>query len=143
MRGIFEIVAAIRLRKEIEGEWLMALAGALSIAFGALMFAFPGSGAVAVVWWIGAYAVAIGPDARGARVPRPRDGAPRGLRTAAIRGDLLEEPEQAEQEDEEGGAGHGDHVDHDARRRHPEAPAAQPPRAEPMIPTRMLAIIPI
>ena len=60
MRGIFEIVAAIRLRKEIEGEWLMALAGALSIAFGLYMFAFPGSGAVAVVWWIGAYAVAIG-----------------------------------------------------------------------------------
>ena len=60
MRGIFEIVAAIRLRKEIEGEWLMALSGALSIAFGLYLFAFPGSGAVAVVWWIGAYAVAIG-----------------------------------------------------------------------------------
>jgi uncharacterized membrane protein HdeD (DUF308 family) len=60
MRGIFEIVAAIRLRKEIRGEWLMALAGALSIAFGLYMIAFPGAGAVAVVWWIGAYAVAIG-----------------------------------------------------------------------------------
>lgn len=60
MRGIFEIVAAIRLRKEIKGEWLMALAGALSIAFGLYMIAFPGAGAVAVVWWIGAYAVAIG-----------------------------------------------------------------------------------
>ena len=60
MRGIFEIIAAIRLRKEIEGEWLMALAGALSIAFGLYMIAFPGAGAIAVVWWIGAYAVAIG-----------------------------------------------------------------------------------
>jgi uncharacterized membrane protein HdeD (DUF308 family) len=60
IRGIFEIVAAIRLRKEIEGEWLMALAGALSIAFGLYMIAFPGAGALAVVWWIGAYAVAIG-----------------------------------------------------------------------------------
>ena len=60
MRGIFEIVAAIRLRKEIKGEWLMALAGVLSIAFGLYMLAFPGAGAVAVVWWIGAYAVAIG-----------------------------------------------------------------------------------
>ena len=60
MRGIFEIVAAIRLRKEIKGEWLMALAGALSIAFGLYMIAFPGAGAIAVVWWIGAYAVAVG-----------------------------------------------------------------------------------
>jgi uncharacterized membrane protein HdeD (DUF308 family) len=60
LRGIFEIVAAIRLRKEIKGEWLLALAGALSIAFGLFMIANPGAGAVAVVWWIAAYAVALG-----------------------------------------------------------------------------------
>ena len=60
MRGIFEIVAAIRLRKEIEGEWLMALAGGALDRVRLYLFAFPGSGAVAVVWWIGAYAVAIG-----------------------------------------------------------------------------------
>lgn len=59
-RGIFEIVAAIRLRHAIEGEWLMALGGALSIAFGVLMLAFPGAGALAVVWWIGAFALAMG-----------------------------------------------------------------------------------
>jgi len=59
-RGIFEIMAAIRLRHVIEGEWLMALGGALSIAFGVAMVAFPGVGALAVVFWIGAFALLEG-----------------------------------------------------------------------------------
>jgi uncharacterized membrane protein HdeD (DUF308 family) len=60
VRGIFDIVAAIRLRHVIEGEWLLALGGALSIAFGCLLVAFPGAGALAVIWWIGAYALMMG-----------------------------------------------------------------------------------
>jgi uncharacterized membrane protein HdeD (DUF308 family) len=60
MRGVFELVAAIRLRHVIEGEWLLALAGVMSIAFGALLLAFPGAGALAVIWWIGAYAMVLG-----------------------------------------------------------------------------------
>ena len=58
--GIFQVVAAIRLRKMISNEWLLALSGLLSIAFGALMIARPGAGAVAVIWIIGWYAILFG-----------------------------------------------------------------------------------
>jgi uncharacterized membrane protein HdeD (DUF308 family) len=58
--GALQIWGAIRLRKEIEGEWLLALSGLLSIAFGVIMFAQPGAGALAVVWLIGWFAIFSG-----------------------------------------------------------------------------------
>jgi uncharacterized membrane protein HdeD (DUF308 family) len=80
--GAFEIAAAIRLRKAITGEWLLALSGVFSIALGVLLVLFPGPGALAVVIWIGAYAFvfgallfALGLRLRGVGSPRTR-GAP-------------------------------------------------------------------
>jgi len=58
--GGLEISSAIRLRKIIAHEWTLALAGVVSIAFGALLLFRPLVGAVAVVWWLGAYAMVYG-----------------------------------------------------------------------------------
>jgi uncharacterized membrane protein HdeD (DUF308 family) len=58
--GVLEIAAAIRLRKEIEGEWMLILAGAASVLFGVLLIMQPGAGAIALVWLIGAYAIVFG-----------------------------------------------------------------------------------
>jgi len=60
VRGIMEIIAAIQLRREIQGEWLLILAGALSVLFGLGVLIYPGAGAVALAWLIGIYAIAIG-----------------------------------------------------------------------------------
>lgn len=58
--GVLQVATAVRLRREIEGEWLLILSGVASIGFGVFLMARPGSGALAVLWLIGAYAVVLG-----------------------------------------------------------------------------------
>jgi uncharacterized membrane protein HdeD (DUF308 family) len=60
LTGAIEIAAAIRLRKVISNEWLLALSGIASLGFGVLLILFPGPGALAVVIWIGAYSFVFG-----------------------------------------------------------------------------------
>ena len=58
--GIFEITAALRLRRHFTNEWLLIMSGAASVIFGLLILVIPRAGVLAVVWWIGTYAIFFG-----------------------------------------------------------------------------------
>jgi uncharacterized membrane protein HdeD (DUF308 family) len=58
--GMLQVWGAVQLRKEIQNEWLLALSGLLSIAFGVLVITSPGAGALSVVWMIGWFALLAG-----------------------------------------------------------------------------------
>lgn len=60
MTGVAEIVAAVQLRRKIEGEWLLGASGVLSIVFGVGLFAYPDAGALAVVYTVGVFAIMFG-----------------------------------------------------------------------------------
>ena len=58
--GVLQLYAAMQLRKVINNEWWLILSGLLSIAFGAVLIAWPGTGALAVIWTIAWFAVFFG-----------------------------------------------------------------------------------
>jgi uncharacterized membrane protein HdeD (DUF308 family) len=58
LMGIFEVIAGFEL--PISWSWLLAFAGVLSIGFGIVVIAYPGSGALAIAWIIGIYALMFG-----------------------------------------------------------------------------------
>ncbi len=60
VRGVLEITLALALRRQIEGEVWMILAGLSSIVFGVLMVALPAAGMLALAWLIGVYALVFG-----------------------------------------------------------------------------------
>jgi uncharacterized membrane protein HdeD (DUF308 family) len=58
--GALELIAAVRLRRELRGEWMLALAGVLSIAFGVAMLLQPLTGAITLLWLFVGYSIAWG-----------------------------------------------------------------------------------
>jgi uncharacterized membrane protein HdeD (DUF308 family) len=58
--GMGEVVFAFTMRRVIDREWLLALSGVISVAFGVLLLLSPGSGVLAVLWLIGYYAIFAG-----------------------------------------------------------------------------------
>jgi len=58
--GVFRIVFAIQVRKEIDNEWMIGLSGALAIILGLLILAYPVAGLLTVMLWIGAAVLVYG-----------------------------------------------------------------------------------
>jgi uncharacterized membrane protein HdeD (DUF308 family) len=58
--GVLEISAAVRLRKQVKGEFWMLLGGLCSIGFAIIIMVHPGAGALALIWIIGIYALLFG-----------------------------------------------------------------------------------
>ncbi|WP_294930921.1 HdeD family acid-resistance protein [uncultured Paracoccus sp.] len=58
--GILRVIAAIRLRHEIEGEWALALSGLLLVIWGALLALVPAAGILGLAWIFGVFALAVG-----------------------------------------------------------------------------------
>jgi len=60
LMGFAEIAAAVKLRHNLNGEWLMALGGIFSIVFGGLLLLTPGAGVLAIVWMMAGWAFVFG-----------------------------------------------------------------------------------
>ena len=58
--GVLDIVMAVRLRRQMQREWLLVAAGVVSIIFGAIVMIFPAAGALALVWFVSFYATLTG-----------------------------------------------------------------------------------
>lgn len=58
--GVLEIIAAIRLRKVVTGDWWLGVGGVVSIIFALLLILFPAAGALGLVWLIATYACLFG-----------------------------------------------------------------------------------
>jgi uncharacterized membrane protein HdeD (DUF308 family) len=83
VHGIFEIIGAIQLRKEIDNEWWLILSGVLSVIFGLIVLFLPGAGALGLIWGIAAYSIAFGIMFIGLALKLRKHGHAAGLPAAA------------------------------------------------------------
>jgi uncharacterized membrane protein HdeD (DUF308 family) len=58
--GVMEIIAAIRLRREIRNEWALGLSGLISLILGILLLVNPAAGIAGLVFAVGIYAIFFG-----------------------------------------------------------------------------------
>jgi uncharacterized membrane protein HdeD (DUF308 family) len=63
--GVSQAVAAVTLRRELEGEFWMGLGGVMSVVFGILLVVSPGTGLITLVWLLGAWAIVFGASSLG------------------------------------------------------------------------------
>jgi len=59
-QGVLQIVVAVRLREELAGEWWLILGGIASVLLAGVLLWRPEAGVLAVLWWIGAWAIMWG-----------------------------------------------------------------------------------
>lgn len=59
-RGVFHVAAAFQWRKELSGEWLLALDGVIAIVFGVVLLLQPGAGMLALMWLLGVFSIVAG-----------------------------------------------------------------------------------
>ena len=58
--GVMRIIAAIRLRHEIEGEWALGLSGLLMLLWGLAFAVVPAAGILSLTWLFGLFALLTG-----------------------------------------------------------------------------------
>lgn len=58
--GILTIIAAIRVREEIDNEWWLIISGVLAIIFGILVFQNVLAGILTIAWVFGIFAIVAG-----------------------------------------------------------------------------------
>lgn len=87
LTGALDIAMAVRMRHAVRGHWVLLLAGALAILFGALVIAAPDAGALAVVGLISFYAILTGVMLFGLGWRMQRAARHQPLRPAAAAGD--------------------------------------------------------